>query len=69
MTATAPRYEVDEVSPVTDETLKRLLNARVEEGWSFESIHFVMRDGSHRPTMAFVFFTRAREGGPQGPRG
>jgi hypothetical protein len=58
---------VDEVSPVSDETLKPLLNARSEEGWSFESIHFVMREGSHRPTMAFVFFTQAREGGGESP--
>ena len=69
MTAPGPRYQVDEVSPVSDETLKPLLNARSEEGWSFESIHFVMREGSHRPAMAFVFFTsmRAREGGGKGP--
>jgi hypothetical protein len=53
---------VDEVSPVSDETLQRLLNARAEEGWGFESIHFVMREGSHRPTMAFVFFTQSAEG-------
>ncbi|HET7755172.1 MAG TPA: hypothetical protein VFK85_14785 [Anaeromyxobacteraceae bacterium] len=45
---------------MSDETLQRLLNARAEEGWGFESIHFVMRDGSHRPSMAFVFFTRSR---------
>jgi hypothetical protein len=53
---------VDEVSPVSDETLQRLLNARAEEGWGFDSIHFVMREGSHRPTMAFVFFTQSPEG-------
>jgi hypothetical protein len=55
-------YKVDELSPVTDETLERLLNERVQEGWGFESIHFVMRGGSHRPAMAYVFFTRVREG-------
>jgi hypothetical protein len=58
---------VDEVSPVSDETLQRLLNARAEEGWGFESIHFVMREGSHRPTMAFVFFTQSREDGGEPP--
>lgn len=67
MTAPAPRYQVDEVSPVSDETLQRLLNARAEEGWGFDSIHFVMREGSHRPTMAFVFFTRSTEGGGASP--
>jgi hypothetical protein len=56
------RYKVDEVAPVTDETLERLLNERVREGWGFESVHFVTREGSHRPAMAYVFFTRVREG-------
>jgi len=55
------RYKVDEVSPVTEETLERLLNERVAEGWGFESVHFVVREGSHRPAMAYVFFTRVRE--------
>jgi hypothetical protein len=58
----AVAYKVDELSPVSDETLERLLNERVREGWGFESIHFVMREGSHRPAMAYVFFTRVREG-------
>lgn len=55
-------YKVDEVSPVTEESLERILNERVREGWGFESVHFVMREGSHRPAMAYVFFTRVREG-------
>jgi hypothetical protein len=54
-------YKVDEVSPVSEDALERLLNDRVREGWSFESLHFVMREGSHRPAMAYVFFTRVRE--------
>jgi hypothetical protein len=60
------RYKVVEVSPVAADTLERTLNERAAEGWGFESIHFVMRDGSHRPSMAFLFFTRAREGGGPG---
>ena len=59
---TAIVYKVDELSPVSEETLEGLLNERVREGWGFESLHFVMREGSHRPAMAFVFFTRVREG-------
>ncbi len=51
-------YNVVEVSPVTEESLEGTLNQRVAEGWSFESIHFVMREGSHRPSMAYLFFTR-----------
>ena len=61
------RYKVMEVSPVAEDTLERALNERSAEGWSIESVHFVMREGSHRPIMAFLFFTRAREGGGPGP--
>ena len=61
MSPAAIRYKVDELAPVTDETLERLLNERVGEGWGFESVHFVTREGSHRPAMAYVFFTRVRE--------
>ena len=55
------RYKVVEVSPVAEETIERTLNERVAEGWGFESIHFVTREGSHRPAMAYLFFTRVRE--------
>lgn len=57
----APRetlYKVVEVSPVTEESLQSALNDRAREGWGFESIHFVMREGSHRPSMAYLFFAR-----------
>ena len=55
------RYKVVEVSPVTEDSLERTLNERVAEGWGVESLHFVMREGSHRPAMAYLFFTRVRE--------
>ena len=61
----AARYAVVEVSPVTEETLATALNDRAAAGWSFESLHFVMREGSHRPAMAFLFFTGG-EGGAKG---
>jgi hypothetical protein len=53
----ATRYEVIEVAPVTEETLAGALNDRTARGWNFQSIHFVMREGSHRPAMAYLFFT------------
>ncbi len=53
-------YKVMEVAPVTEESLESTLNERAKEGWGFESIHFVMREGSHRPAMAYLFFTRSR---------
>jgi hypothetical protein len=62
----AIRYEVVEVAPVTEETLAQALNDRTARGWSFQSLHFVMREGSHRPSMAFLFFT-GRGTGPRSP--
>jgi hypothetical protein len=60
-----PTYRVVEVSPVGEETLERALNERAREGWSVESVHFLMRDGSHRPSMAYLFFVRGPRGGPR----
>jgi len=55
-------YKVVEVSPVAEDTLERALNERAAEGWRFESIHFVVREGSHRPALAYLFFVH---GGPR----
>ena len=55
-------YKVVEVSPVGEETLERALNERTREGWSFESLHFVLREGSHRPALAYLFFVREAPG-------
>jgi hypothetical protein len=60
VTAGDPTYRVVEVSPVGEDTLERALNDRAAEGWAFESVHFVMRDGSHRPALAYLFFVRGR---------
>jgi hypothetical protein len=49
-------YKVVEVSPVAEDTLERALNERAAEGWRFDSIHFVGREGSHRPALAYLFF-------------
>jgi hypothetical protein len=54
----AAAYKVVEVSPVGEETLERALNDWTREGWSFESLHFVTREGSHRPALAYLFFVR-----------
>jgi hypothetical protein len=53
-------YRVVEVSPVAEETLERALNEGSAEGWAFESVHFVMREGSHRPALAYLFFVRGK---------
>jgi len=66
VTSASDTFKVVEVSPVGEETLERALNDWTREGWAFQSIHFVSRDGSHRPALAFLFFVR---GGGRGGAG
>jgi hypothetical protein len=54
----ATTWKVVEVSPVGEEPLEHALNRTTAEGWSFQSLHFVTREGSHRPAMAYLFFAR-----------
>jgi hypothetical protein len=54
-------YKVVETSVVTDEILERILNQWVQQGWQFDSIHFVIREASKRPSMAFLFFVREED--------
>lgn len=54
-------YKVIEESVVTDENLEGILNRWVAQGWRYDGMQFAMREGSKRPAMAFVFFTRQRE--------
>ena len=53
-------YKVVEVSPVSEEMLEDALNRWTAEGWSFESVHFVSREGSHRPALAYLFFVQGK---------
>jgi len=55
-------YKVVETSSVTDDELERIINEWVGKGWSFDGLHFVVRDASRRPSMAFLMFTRERGG-------
>jgi hypothetical protein len=54
-------YKVVELSVVTDETIEKTLNEISPEGWIFDSIHFVVRESSRRPSMAFLMFIRQEE--------
>jgi hypothetical protein len=54
-------YKVVETSDVSAEELERLLNEWTKQGWSFDGMQFAMRDGSKRPAMAFLTFTRSDE--------
>jgi hypothetical protein len=55
-------YKVIELGSVTDEDLESTLNEWVAKGWTFEGVHFAMRESSKRPSMAFVTFTREGSG-------
>jgi hypothetical protein len=52
------RYKVVELSNVTDEEIEQALNQWTAAGWTFEGMHFAMRDSSKRPSMVFLTFTR-----------
>jgi len=52
------RYKVVEIGTVTDEELEKALNEWTAEGWDYDTMQFAMREGSKRPSMAFVTFTR-----------
>ncbi len=52
-------YRVVELSDVCDRTIEEALNRVTEDGYRFESVHFVTQPGNRRPTMGFLFFTRA----------
>jgi hypothetical protein len=56
------KYKVVEISVVTDESIEDALNQRTIEGWCFDSIQFVVREASKRPSMAFLLFTREISG-------
>jgi NAD(P)H-flavin reductase len=52
-------YKVVEIPIVTDETIEAVLNEWTAQGWQFDSLQFVVRDASKRPSMAFVLFIRS----------
>ncbi len=51
-------YKVVELSTVSDVEIEKALNDWTAEGWTFDSMHFAMRESSKRPSMAFLSFTR-----------
>jgi len=64
------RYKIVEISTVTDDQIESVVNDFTAKGWNFEHIQFAMREGSKRPAMAFIFFTReVNENEPQQAQG
>lgn len=52
------KYKVVEVSTVSEDILEETLNEWTAKGWSFDGVHFAMRESQKRPSMAFLLFTR-----------
>ena len=42
-------------------SIEEALNAWTQRGWQFDTIQFVVREASKRPSMAFVLFVREVE--------
>lgn len=51
-------YKVVELSVVTDESIEEVLNQWTGRDWHFDSLQFVVREASKRPSMVFVLFSR-----------
>ena len=51
-------YKFVELSVVTDESIETCVNEWVKQGWTLDTIRFVVTEHSKRPAMAFVSFTR-----------
>lgn len=56
-------YKVVELSTVSDEEIEKALNEWTGQGWTFDTMHFAMRESSRRPAMAFLSFVRKTDGG------
>lgn len=52
------QYKVVELSTVDEQSLERVVNTWVRQGYRLENVQFAMRESSRRPSMAFVFLTR-----------
>ena len=60
-TALSIVYKVVEITEVSDVDIEAALNEWTGQGWTFESMHFAMRESSKRPSMVFLTFTRGGE--------
>ena len=52
------KYKVVELATVSEDMIESALNEWTAEGWTFDGLHFAMRESQKRPSMAFVLFTR-----------
>jgi hypothetical protein len=54
------KYKVVEISTVSEDILEETLNEWTQKGWTFDGMHFAMRESQKRPSMAFVVFTQEK---------
>lgn len=54
-------YKVVELSTVSEDMIEETLNEWAGQGWTFDGIHFAMRESQKRPSMAFLFFTMQQD--------
>ena len=59
------QYKVVELSEVTDEQIEQAVNHWTAEGWTWDGMHFAMRESSKRPSMAFLAFSQEVEESPE----
>jgi len=52
------KYKVVELATVSEDMIESALNEWTAAGWTFDGLHFAMRESQKRPSMAFVLFTR-----------
>lgn len=57
-------FKVVETSTVTEDELTAVLNRWAREGWTFDRFQFIVRESSHRPSMAFAVFRRTAPSTP-----
>lgn len=52
------KYKVVELTTVSEDMIEETLNEWTARGWSFNGLHFAMRESQKRPSMAFLLFTQ-----------
>jgi len=51
------KYKVLELTTVSEDMIEETLNEWTAKGWTFDGLHFAMRESQKRPSMAFILFT------------
>jgi len=55
------RIRVVETQCVDAESLEKILNQMLDDGYDLSGMHFAIRETSRRPSMAFLIFHKASD--------